>query len=169
MVADTVKTLYMYCGVPGSGKTWLANERHREIIDQSAGDVGPFSADDHFVDFETGEYEFRPEEIAIAHSRCQVATIEALENQGIAIVANTFVHAWERDVYIAAAHAMGANVEIVEIACDTVHHIRLCHERNTHGVPLALIARMAAEFESHDSAFGFGGKTVRYERTFIRG
>ena len=58
-----MKTLYIIRGIAGSGKTTFANT----IVDS----IAVCEADQYFVDKETGEYKFNPDEIKIAHQWCK--------------------------------------------------------------------------------------------------
>ena len=125
-----MKTLYIVRGLPGSGKTSLA-----EIV--APGHV--FSADDFFYDLGEGRYAFDPTRLKEAHESCQRRTREALTSGAERVaVANTFTQSWEAEVYFKMAHEHGYSSFVVECQSDF---------GNVHDVPPEAIERMASRWE----------------------
>lgn len=124
-----MKHLFVFRGLPGSGKTTVA-EAIADIV---------CSADDYFV--KDGVYQFNPEELKTAHSICQARVRNAMgRGIGKIAVANTHTREWEMQVYFDLAKEFGYQVHslIVENR----------HEgRNIHGVPQEAIAAMKERFE----------------------
>ena len=94
-----MKTLYILRGLPGSGKSTLANT----IVDT----IAVCEADQYFVDKETGEYKFNPDEIKIAHQWCRDEVENRMKHNqdtyGLdyseIVVSNTFTQEWEMEPY----------------------------------------------------------------------
>ncbi|HLR16431.1 MAG TPA: AAA family ATPase [Alcanivoracaceae bacterium] len=123
-----MKTLYIIRGLPGSGKTTLANK------------LAPKAnacADDYF-ETEHG-YEFDPEKLAEAHAYC-LQTIRDFLAQGFTEVAvhNTFVLREHVTPYIKLAREFGYYYNII---------ICRSHFGNVHNVPQEVIQRMRRDFE----------------------
>lgn len=131
-------------GVSGSGKS--------TIVDAMT-DKDPFvvvcSADDWFLDSK-GVYRFNPAELGNAHGECLRKFTNALigaEKKGTEptiVVDNTNSTVVELAPYVALAQAYKATIELVNVKCDP----KVAHARNSHGVPLQGIKRMAAAIES---------------------
>ena len=124
-----MQKLYIIRGVPGSGKTTLAQ--------QLAGS-NYFEAD-QWMTSPDGTYKFDPSRLGYCHRMCQQAVAGALDS-GAAVVAvsNTFVKRRDFLPYVRLAEDRGVEVEIV-----------ICDGRfgNVHGVPEATVERMRREFQ----------------------
>lgn len=125
-----MKALYIIRGLPGSGKTALANS----IADLI------FEADQFRLD-QSGNYQFNPKDNGDVHQKCTIATKQAMK-AGVEKIAvsNTFVKEWEFAHYRKMAREFGyqAFVLIVEN-----RHFG----ENSHGVPENAIERMRENFE----------------------
>ena len=131
--------VYLIRGPSGAGKSTFVKTIHREFV--------ICSADNFFM--VAGEYKFDANLLSRAHNQCMKDFLNALsDQQDVIVVDNTFTKIWELDNYVRAARLRGYDVEIVELEVKTVDEIRLCAKRNVHQVPLAVVARMAAEFET---------------------
>mgnify|MGYP005839691283 CR=1 FL=1 len=121
-------------GIPGSGKTTIANEIKKNLP------MSHFEADDFFY-LETGKYNFDPSKIKEAHAWCQKNVREALLNNQSVIVSNTFVKLWEMKYYIDLAKETGASLKVLR--CTKEY-------KNIHGVPDEIVERMKSTFEDYE-------------------
>ena len=135
-----MKTLYILRGLPGSGKSTLANS----IVDT----IAVCEADQYFVDKETGEYKFNPDEIKIAHQWCKDEVENRMKyNQDTygldyseIVVSNTFTQEWEMDPYFKLAEKYGYRV--FSMIVENRHG-----GKNTHGVPDEKVEVMKNRFQ----------------------
>ena len=132
-----MKTITLFMGVSGSGKTTNAHLLS-EFLEQFCG-VHPIvcSADDYFED-ETGEYIYDPKYIVQAHKECQRVVAGAMRRDLPVIVHNTFTQRWERKPYYDLADSHGYTVN--QIVCDG-------NFKNVHGVPDEVVERQRARWE----------------------
>lgn len=119
-------------GLPGSGKSTEAAKLPVNLV---------CSADDYFI--VNGVYCFDPSRIGQAHVACMKSFLIALDEGWDVAVDNTNVRLFELTPYRLAALAKGYEVEIIRVVADA----ETCAKRNSHGVPLATIQKMAASFE----------------------
>ncbi len=128
-------------GPSGSGKSTWAQENYPEAEICSA---------DHYFTNDQGEYNFRPGEIAIAHAMCMNRFLKLLRDPGTIyeiIIDNTNIRQWERMNYVEAARLAGWDVTLVFFVVTRLADVKKCAERNAHGVPVEVVARMALEHE----------------------
>lgn len=128
-------------GLPGSGKSHCAAtllRRHRDAV--------VVSADDYFVGND-GVYRFVGAQIAQAHERCRRNARAAAEAGRTVIVDNTNSREWEYIDYINIAREFGMKIHIMDLGDGGMSDEELA-ARNSHGVPVAAIARMRARWES---------------------
>jgi predicted kinase len=132
-----MKNLYLLRGLPGAGKSTLANQ---------IGDTH-FEADMYFIN-ENGEYIFNGADIKKAHQWCQsqveLAMIQnhityGLDSSDI-IVSNTFTQGWEMEPYFKLAESYGYRV--FSIIVENRHG-----GENLHSVPAEKIEEMRVRFE----------------------
>jgi ABC-type molybdenum transport system ATPase subunit/photorepair protein PhrA len=132
-----MKNLYLLRGLPGAGKSTLANQ------------IGGthFEADMYFIN-ENGEYIFNGADIKKAHQWCQsqveLAMIQnhityGLDSSGI-IVSNTFTQGWEMEPYYKLAESYGYRV--FSLIVENRHG-----GENIHGAPENKIEEMRVRFE----------------------
>ena len=122
------KILYLIRGIPGAGKTELAN-----LIT-----IANFSADDYFTT-PSGEYVFDASKIKEAHEYCQRMTRRAMEDgREIIAVDNTFTQKWEMEPYYKLAKEYYYKVIEIIVKSDF---------KNVHGVPEDKIQKMKERFE----------------------
>ena len=135
-----MKTLYILRGLPGSGKSTLANS----IVDT----IAVCEADQYFVNQETGEYKFNPDEIKIAHQWCRDEVESRMKyNQDTygldyseIVVSNTFTQEWEMEPYLKLAVKYGYRV--FSLIVENRHG-----GKNTHGVPDEKVELMKNRFQ----------------------
>jgi predicted kinase len=125
-----MKELFLLRGVPGSGKTALAN---------SIG--GTWVEADHYFLNENGDYEFDASKLKYAHKWCQDSVEESMSFQSIKItVSNTFTQEWEMQPYFDLAEKYGYRV--YSLICENRHS-----GVNQHGVPEEKLVQMKNRFE----------------------
>lgn len=164
-MSEQTKTVVIMSGIPGSGKSTAAKRIKREHDqDPATGKALIVSADDYFVSYETGDYEFDPKLLPKAHADCLLRFVRALVNSGrdgidMVIVDNTNIESWERRNYEAIAGSHGWVVKHHPMEVTTVRDIRACWKLCVHNVPLAVIADMAVRYEPPSGDFykGVGG------------
>jgi predicted kinase len=132
-----MKKLIIMRGLPGSGKSTLANvvaEHHNGVA---------ISTDDYFMC--GSRYLFDGKQLGEAHTwnrnRCERLMKAGVE---MIVVDNTNIQLWEMKPYVELAMAHGYDVAFNESFGATVEE---CAKRNTHGVPLEAIERMAHRLE----------------------
>lgn len=148
MLIDTHKNFIILRGLPGSGKSYLAQKILESAI--STGKVGSgaiFTVDQFFTDFQ-GNYNFRPSLLREYHGmnfdRCVNAFQSGIE---LMLLPNQNIKRSHYTHYVRAAQLFNYNVEIVEVGGFSDEDIRFYHERCIHNVPLDIIQRSAREFE----------------------
>jgi len=129
----TTKKLYIIRGIPGSGKTTMANE----MIAKNP-KLKHFEADMFFE--KDGQYKFNPGKIKDAHQWCQKEVRSALREGFSVIVSNTFTKIWEMVAYIQMAKENGASVRVLTL--DGGY-------QNVHGVPKEKVQEMRDRFEDY--------------------
>jgi len=133
------KILYLIRGVPGSGKSTFAHTIWN--------DYAICEADQYFVNKETGEYEFKPDEIKIAHQWCKDEVENRMKDNQVnpqyypeIVVSNTFTQEWEMESYYKLAEKYGYRV--FSLIVENRHG-----GKNTHGVPEEKLEIMKNRFE----------------------
>ena len=134
-----MKKLFIYRGLPGSGKSYALFNREEKFL--------CICSTDHFF-MKNGVYEFNPHLIAQAHADCQIRALRAMA-AGVSHVAidNTNVQRWEFKLYLTIAEIFGYEVEEVVVGGYSVQDVVVYANRNIHGVPLVALQAMAARWE----------------------
>jgi predicted kinase len=131
------KKLVIVSGLPGSGKSTLAEKIGGKI----------FTTDDFFM--VDGEYRFDYKFISAAHKWNLGRAARAIfEGEALIVVPNTNLQDWELLPYVEVATDAGYEIEILEPKTKWKNDVQECANRNTHGVPLATIEKMAAKKET---------------------
>jgi dephospho-CoA kinase len=131
-------TVFIYTGIPGSGKTTVIGKRHRRTVPVC-------SADHWFMRLKQGVYNYVPAEIGQAHAACLRKFVGLVIEADIDIVVdNTNTSVAEVAPYAALALAYGREVKIITVECDP----EVAFARNVHGVPLQTIKAMHAQLEA---------------------
>jgi 2'-5' RNA ligase len=138
-------------GLPGSGKSWLAD--HCEEMREDPASVAICSADNFFVNRQSGQYQFDPDLLPQAHQQCLQDFLAALwEKKKIVIVDNTNVHHWEYLVYQYLSQLLGYRHFILEVPCSNEKVAEMYASRNQHRVPIASVMKMYSSWEEERSA-----------------
>lgn len=141
------------CGIPGSGKSTFVGEcTDRQTADGRR--VVSVSADKFF-----GAGKFDPSKLADAHASCIREFVEIVQEATrtptftwqqltvpLIIVDNANTTVAEIAPYAAVALAYGCELEVRTLLCD----VAVAHARNVHNVPLATVARMAANLAARN-------------------
>ena len=125
--------LYLIRGIPGSGKTTLAQSM------LSVGLVDRHFEADQFMVNEFGEYCFNPSKLKDCHKACLDRTAAHLRAGQSVVVANTFVRKREMDEYLSLAKK-DIGVLVTILVCQGEY-------KSLHNVPRATIERMRERFE----------------------
>ena len=139
---------YILRGLPGTGKSMLAHAL-KNGAEPLKGYASIFSTDDFFM--VDGEYQFDPTRLGEYHGNNldeATAFMERCSSSPVAhcIIDNTNTQHWEYAKYVEAAESKGFIVQVISIDWDA-KDIPLYAERNSHGVPIEAIYRMAARWE----------------------
>jgi hypothetical protein len=149
--------VFIYCGIPGAGKTTLTKLRHPKVPRDHI-----FSAD-HEFEKPDGSYVYVPAKQGDAHNTClrryvsyvsgAIQTFPEID----LVVDNTNTTIAEIAPYVALAKAYGHEVTITTVDCDPAIAIG----RNIHGVSAETIEKMHNQLRSrifpswwkHDTVF----------------
>ena len=132
-------------GLPGSGKTSLAN------MINPIGNVFRAATDDWFLDND-GKYEFNPSDLVVNHQACLdwfKDRVLSSEGNHTIVVHNTFSMFWELHPYISFTHRVNSDqhgtgkfrINVIDKYDDGLSDEELA-KRNTHGVNHIAIGRM---------------------------
>jgi len=140
-----MKTLIVMRGPSGSGKSSYANDTWPGCT--------RCSADDYFYNTKTDQYEFDPTKLGQAHQWCLNKVLNALlAGDKYVVLDNTNIHKWEYENYELIAEMLDYRVEFHEFHIDTIEDLKFVAQRNTHGVPDAVVALKAMQFEPEPDA-----------------
>lgn len=106
-----MKMLYLMQGVPGSGKSTIANV----LADRYAGTV--LSTDSYR--YRDGTYEYSPETNAEFHRKCQKACVEEMQfGTEVIFIDNTNITRWQAEPYIQLARIYDYAVQAIRVDVD---------------------------------------------------
>lgn len=125
--------LLLIRGLPGSGKSTIA----KMICDNRF--FWHHVEADMFMLSTTGEYEYSPQRLAMAHERCKQKAFELLSDGVSVVVSNTFTRKWEMEPYI----AMVQHFPHIAVSIMTANG----NFQNIHGVPAEKIEAMRQRWE----------------------
>ena len=132
--------IFIIRGLPGSGKTTLAEILSKEGVMHAADDF--FTTDD-------GSYNFDASKSPEAHSQCLARTKASIEaGEKNIVVHNTFTQRWEFQPYLALAEEQGCRITVISTYDGGCTDKELA-ERNVHKVPVEVIQKMRNRWE-HD-------------------
>jgi len=142
------KICYILRGLPGTGKSELAQSLKSGAFPSGFGAI--FSTDDRFM--VDGEYQFNPADLPLNHAENLRLATEWMKthsqviSKAHCIIDNTNTQHWEYASYVDAAKKNGFMVQVITVDWDS-KHFALYAERNSHGVPIEAIQRMAERWE----------------------
>ena len=123
-----MKTLFLLRGLPGAGKSTLADSLGIDYVE----------ADMFFM--QDGEYKFDGSKIKLAHEWCQDRVRKIMELGMSVAVANTFTQEWEMEPYLEMAEEFGYRVN--SLIVENRHGNESVHE-----VPAQAMDIMEKRFE----------------------
>jgi predicted kinase len=123
-----MKTLFLLRGLPGAGKSTLADSLGIDYVE----------ADMFFM--QDGEYKFDGTKIKLAHEWCQDRVRKIMELGMSVAVANTFTQEWEMEPYLEMAEEFGYRVN--SLIVENRHG-----NESVHGVPAQAMDIMEKRFE----------------------
>lgn len=128
-------SLILLRGLPGSGKTTLAN-----LLSEN-GKYPVLSIDSFFTDAQTGAYNFQFDKNHLAYKKCEEQTKTALQQGTEKIfVDNTFTLEWEMEPYFKLASEFNCRVHVVTV--ENRHA-----GKNTHSISQEQIKKMAEKYK----------------------
>jgi len=141
-----MKKVIFTVGLPGSGKTTLAEKLKKEHLGNSL-TCEIFTTDDFFV--KDGQYQWKFDYLTAAHEwnfgRFALAMFNGMN---VLIVGNCNLNAWTLYKYVELAIKNGYEFELIEPKTKWRNDPEECAKRNSHNVPLATIQRMFDKRES---------------------
>lgn len=139
-------TVYILRGLPGSGKSSLAQNLDYAASNENKS-VEICCADDFFID-SNGNYNWYASGIADAHSMCRSKFSEAIRNDtDTIIIANTNTTRKEYNFYYEEAKKAGYFVQVITVGEFSDEAIERYAFQNTHGVTKDILVKMRDRFQ----------------------
>jgi hypothetical protein len=132
------KTLWVFQGVPGSGKSTRALQM-KKYADQHWERTLVICEADSFMTDSNGKYSYDASKIASCHSQALLLAKRAMQNGHHVAVANTCIRRWECKEYVREAAALDYDIQFIR--CDG------CYP-NVHGVPQDKVEQMRKNMET---------------------
>jgi len=139
-----MSSLFIMRGLPGSGKSFLA-QKLRELNEQF---TNICSTDNYFM--VDGKYLFDRTKLGHYHKLNQENTSFHLKDNISVIVDNTNITWKEIKTYVDIGVEHKSSIYIVEAATPWAKNPEECFKRNSHGVPLEAITRTYNNFASKE-------------------
>lgn len=141
-----IKSMYIVRGLPGGGKSYLANEI-REVAELDNMSCVVLSTDDFWM--VDGEYKFNGRRLSEAHQWNQARFRKHVgDGTEIIVVDNTNTQFWEMAPYMEFAIANDYIITIREPTTSWAKDIDECVKRNTHNVPRQAIEKMMNRWDT---------------------
>jgi predicted kinase len=135
MSKDLTHSLFLLRGLPGSGKSTIANAL------SESGKYPVFSVDDYFTNQTTDTYHFKFDENHLAYKLCENNTEKSMQgNVSKIFIANTFTLDWEIEPYFKLASKY--NYKIFVLTVENYHG-----HKNIHEVSQVQIEKMAEKYK----------------------
>jgi len=135
------KVMIILRGLPGSGKTTLANR----LTSQDGSIV--LSTDQYFM--RNGEYRFSPQELGAAHQWNQARSLHAVQNGSSPIIIdNTCTQRWEAYAYVKQGLSQGYDVRFLECNTSWAKNPAELAVKNSHGMVLNTIQRLLQRWDT---------------------
>ena len=132
--------LILVRGIPGSGKSTFAKNKHSSAVRLEA---------DMFFVGPNGDYNFDPTLLGAAHTWC-INTARIFMNQGMdVVVSNTFTTLKEMKPYLEHANNSGIDIQVYRM---------IKEYGSVHNVPPDAIQRMKDRFQDYDGEYFVGGE-----------
>ena len=129
-----MNSLIILRGLPGSGKTTLAN-----LLSENKWPI--FSIDSYFTDTVTKEYTFQFDKNHLAYKNCEEQTRQAMQAGTEKIfIDNVFSLDWEMEPYFKLASTYNYSVHIVTV--ENYHG-----SKNKHNISDEQVKKMAAKYK----------------------
>ena len=143
------KYLVIMRGLPGSGKSTMAERLIKKFINIYRGAIAcKCSADDYFTD-DCGNYSFDASKLGKAHGHCRWKASTAMESEiPLVVIDNTNTSLREMRPYIDLGKKFGYAVRYIVVGGTAEHDINAYVKRNVHGVPREAVVRMAERLQS---------------------
>nr|XP_022905574.1 NEDD4-binding protein 2 isoform X1 [Onthophagus taurus] len=146
IIRDGWKIIVLMRGLPGSGKTHLANEIFRASNIKYPAEQFILSTDDYFK--QGGGYNYDVKKLETAHDwnqqRCHKLMCKGFSP---VIIDNTNLVAWEMKVYCLMAVEYGYIIEILEPNTDWACDPSILAKKNKHNVPKDKIIKMLNKYD----------------------